>query len=192
MRAHGDRRQRWVLARPAREHIAHVVDRDGAAERLALRLEPIAHLSVEVGQSQAANAAFRRRADLRGLHQAIPKPLGVDLEVLQGESSRWPRQRQGGARSSPDFALEPSGSRRRQFRGSEARTAMGRWCFAAGICRCSRRRGGERSCPIAAADRARDGGDPRLRDQKPGRSGCGRAAMPVQAGSGAVHRPGGQ
>src|SRR6202034_3450432 len=69
MRTHCDRRQITVLARPPREHVADVVDRDGAAERLALRLEPIAYLAVEVGQRQPADAAFRRAADLRRLHQ---------------------------------------------------------------------------------------------------------------------------
>ncbi len=61
-----------VLARPAREHGADFVDRDGAAERLALRLEPVAHLPVEVGERQPAKAALRSGADPRGLHQRIP------------------------------------------------------------------------------------------------------------------------
>ena len=83
MRAHGDRGKIWVLARPAREHGADFVDRDGAAERLALRLEPVAHLAVEVGQGQATNPALRRRADLRRFHQRAPQPLAIDLQVLQ-------------------------------------------------------------------------------------------------------------
>src|SRR5580704_11619425 len=67
------------FARPAREHGADFVDRYGAAERLALRLEPVAHLPVEIGERQAANAALRRRANLRRVHQRVPKPLTVDL-----------------------------------------------------------------------------------------------------------------
>ena len=90
MRAHGDRRKILVLARPAREHGADFVDRDGAAERLALRLEPVAHLPVEIGQRQAANAALRRRADLRRVHQRVPKPLAVDLQVLHVRKLRLP------------------------------------------------------------------------------------------------------
>ena len=83
MRAHGDRAKSGIFARPAREHVADLVDGNGAAERLALRLEPVAHLPVEIGQGEAANAALRRRADFRRLHQRVPKALGVDLQVLQ-------------------------------------------------------------------------------------------------------------
>ena len=66
----------------ARKHRAHVVDGDGAAERLRLRLEPVAHLAVEIGERQPADAAFRRGADLGGLHQVAPQALGIDREVL--------------------------------------------------------------------------------------------------------------
>ena len=65
VRAHADRRQLVVAARTAREHVADLVDRDRAAERLALRLEPVAHALVLVGQGQAPDAALRRRAELR-------------------------------------------------------------------------------------------------------------------------------
>ena len=68
----------------AREHVAHVVDGHGAAERFALRLEPVAHLLIEIGQSEAADTALCGGADLRGLHGRVPQALGVDLEVLQG------------------------------------------------------------------------------------------------------------
>ena len=88
VRAHGDRGQGGVfgavLARPAREHVADLVDRDRAAERLALRLEPVAHLAVEIGQREAADAALWGGADLRGLHQVVPQTLGIDLQVLRG------------------------------------------------------------------------------------------------------------
>src|SRR5260370_33975003 len=84
MRAHGDRRKLVILARPPREHAAHLVDGHGAAERLAPALEPVAHLTVEIAQRQSANAALRRRAELRRLHQRVPKSLGVDLQVLHG------------------------------------------------------------------------------------------------------------
>jgi hypothetical protein len=80
---HRDRRD-VVLARTAREHRAHVVDRHGAAERLAARLEPVAHLTVEIGQRQTADAALRRAADSGCLHQLAPQPLGIDAQVLHG------------------------------------------------------------------------------------------------------------
>src|SRR6185437_17000648 len=63
---------------------ADLVDRDGAAERLALRLEPVAHLAVEIGQREAADAALWGGADLGGLHEVVPQTLGIDLQVLRG------------------------------------------------------------------------------------------------------------
>jgi hypothetical protein len=63
---------RFCVLPGRREHIADFVDRDRAAERLALRLEPVAHLAVEVCERQAADAALRRRADLRRVHQRVP------------------------------------------------------------------------------------------------------------------------
>jgi hypothetical protein len=86
MRAHGDRRKLGILAGALSEHIADLVDCDRAAERLTLRFEPIAHLAVEVGQREAADAALRRRADLRRLHQRIPKSLCIDFEVVHVEA----------------------------------------------------------------------------------------------------------
>jgi hypothetical protein len=111
MASNAPRTKILVLARPAREHGADFVDRDSAAERLALRLEPVAHLAVEIGQRQAANAAFRRRADLRGVHQRVPEPLAVDLQVLHVRKLRLPVAGQGPC--SPDFMLEPSRTRQR-------------------------------------------------------------------------------
>ena len=84
MRAHGNRREIVVLAGAACEHVADFVNRDRAAERLAARLEPVTYLPVEVGQREAANAALRRCADLRRLHQRVPEPLRIDLKVLHG------------------------------------------------------------------------------------------------------------
>ena len=104
MRAHGDRGKVLVFAGPAREHGADFVDRNRAAERFALRLEPVAHLAVEIGQGQTANTALRRRADLRGVHQRVPKPLAVDLQVLHVREF----QLLATSPSSPEFALEPS------------------------------------------------------------------------------------
>ncbi len=90
MRAHGDRRQCRVLARPPREHVADLVNRDRAAQRFTLHPKPAAHLPVKVGQGQPADTAFRRRADLRGFHQSVPQPLRVDLKVLQGAGAPCP------------------------------------------------------------------------------------------------------
>ena len=70
------------LPRLEREHVADLVDRHGAAQRLALAAEPVADLPVEIGQREAADAAFRGAADLRGLHQAVPEALRIDRQVL--------------------------------------------------------------------------------------------------------------
>jgi hypothetical protein len=67
-----------------REHRAHIVDGDRAAERFRAGLEPVADLTVEIGQCQPANAAFRRFADFRGLHDLVPEPLGIDREIVLG------------------------------------------------------------------------------------------------------------
>ena len=88
MTAHGDGRHVVTLAGPAREHAAHVVDGDGAAERFTARLEPVAHLAVELGQRQPADTALRRGADLGSLHQLVPQPLGIDGEVFHGSDHR--------------------------------------------------------------------------------------------------------
>jgi hypothetical protein len=80
MRAHRDRRQIGVFARSPRKHIADLINRHGTAERGALGFEPIADLPIEIGQREAANAAFCRGADPRGFHQRIPQALGIDLQ----------------------------------------------------------------------------------------------------------------
>ena len=89
-------RSRSAARRPlpvaAREHRAHVVDGDAAAERLGARAEPVAHLPVEIGQRQPADAALRRAADRGGLHQLAPQPLGVDREIAHRDAHQ-PRAR---------------------------------------------------------------------------------------------------
>ena len=75
------------------EHVADLVDRDRAAKRLALRLEPVAHLPIEVGQGEPADAALGRAADLRCFHQRVPQPLRVDGEI--GEHGWFRRTRRG-------------------------------------------------------------------------------------------------
>ena len=55
--------------------------RHRAAQRLALRLEPVAHLAVLVGQRQPLDPALGRAAELRRLHELVPQPLRVDGEI---------------------------------------------------------------------------------------------------------------
>jgi hypothetical protein len=81
MAAHGDRRNVGALSLAPREHHAHVVDGDGAAQRLGPGAEPVTHLSVEIGQRQPADAAFRRASDRRRLHQVAPQTLWIDRQV---------------------------------------------------------------------------------------------------------------
>jgi len=84
MTAERDRRNVRPRTLAPREHVAHVVDRDGAAERFRLRAKPVAHLPVEIGQRQPADAAFGCRADPRRLHQVAPEAFGIDGEVFHG------------------------------------------------------------------------------------------------------------
>src|SRR5579871_6909668 len=70
-----------VSARTAREHIAHLVDLDDAARRLAPGPEKLAALLVEISQRQALAAALRRAADLRHLHQRVPEARAVDSDI---------------------------------------------------------------------------------------------------------------
>ena len=87
MRADRDRGQVGIFARSPREHVAHLIDGHGAAKRGTLRLKPIADLPIEIGQRETANAAFCGGADLRGLHQRVPQPLGIDLQKLHVQNS---------------------------------------------------------------------------------------------------------
>ncbi len=66
------RRKLRVRAFAAGEHVAHRVDGELAAGLLNPRLEEVAAFPVDVGQRQAAVAAFHARADLRHLHEAVP------------------------------------------------------------------------------------------------------------------------
>jgi hypothetical protein len=73
-----------------------------AAERFRLRAKPVAHLPVEIGQRQPADAAFCRRAEARRLYQIAPQALGIDGEVFHrltalhaplranGSGPKWP------------------------------------------------------------------------------------------------------
>src|SRR5689334_18543561 len=65
----------------AREHRAHVVDGDAAAELLRPRLEPVPHLTIQVGKREPANSALWRSADGGSLHDLVPQPLSVDGEI---------------------------------------------------------------------------------------------------------------
>ena len=79
-----DRKRGRVRPGPGREHVAHAVEAHLAAGRLAPSLEERAALGVFVGQRLAVVAACDAGADLRHLHQAVPEPLAVDLQVLPG------------------------------------------------------------------------------------------------------------
>ena len=79
------RRQRVVRPRTgARTSSPCASTGDAAAGFAAPRREQIAALPVEVGQRQPVDAALRRGADLRHLHQARPEPLAVDAQVRLG------------------------------------------------------------------------------------------------------------
>jgi hypothetical protein len=82
MAAGDDRRLGIVLARSPREDIANRINADRAAGILAPADEQVAALAVEIGEGEAADAAFLGGADFRQLHQALPQPLAIDLEVL--------------------------------------------------------------------------------------------------------------
>ena len=77
------RRQSVLDAGAAREHIAHLIDLDRAARRLAPGAEQFAALLVEVGEREPLAAAFGRAADLGHFHQRVPQPLAVYADVRQ-------------------------------------------------------------------------------------------------------------
>src|SRR6185436_4271257 len=62
-------------------HVAHAVNLHDAAQRLALRLEPVAHPLVLVGNRQPLDAALRSSAEFRSLHKAVPQPLRIDHKI---------------------------------------------------------------------------------------------------------------
>ena len=81
MAADRDRRQRRIAAGTPGEDVAHVVERDGAADRFALRHEPGAHLRVELGERQPAQPALRGGADRSRFQHALPETVGIDRQV---------------------------------------------------------------------------------------------------------------
>src|SRR5205814_7681523 len=75
-------------------------DRNAAAERFGAGLEPVAHLAIEVGQREPADAAFRIAADRGSLHQLVPQALGIDTKVVHAGSAITARRlRRADARS---------------------------------------------------------------------------------------------
>ena len=81
MRAQRDRQQILALTRPRRKHVAHAVNLNGAAQGFALRLEPVAHPLVLIGNRQPLDAALHRAAKLRGVHNAVPQALRIDHKI---------------------------------------------------------------------------------------------------------------
>ena len=79
-----DRQGLGVGPLAAGKHIADLVNRHCHAGRLAPALEQVAAFAVFIGQGLAVVATRNSRADLGHFHQAIPKPLAVDLKILSG------------------------------------------------------------------------------------------------------------
>ena len=90
------------LALAPREHDAHVVGGDRAAQRLGRGSKPVAHLPVEVGQRQPADAALGRAADGGRLHQAAPQALRIGYQVAHGTGElEWFSMGNGSASGPP-------------------------------------------------------------------------------------------
>ena len=81
MRAHRDRQRLRVLALAPSEHRPDIVDRDRAAQRFALRAEPVPHLPVLLAQRQPPDPAPGRAADFGCVHQRVPEALRIDLQI---------------------------------------------------------------------------------------------------------------
>jgi hypothetical protein len=81
VRADRDRREIGAFARPPREHVAELVDRYAAADRLGLAPKPVADRLVLVAQGQPLDAALRGAAVLGGFHEIVPQPLRIDLQI---------------------------------------------------------------------------------------------------------------
>ena len=79
------------LPAPPREHRAHIVNSDYAAERLSPLCEPIAHLSIEIGECKAADSALRGRADRRRFHKVGPQTLSVDRQIFHCHTISQPK-----------------------------------------------------------------------------------------------------
>ena len=174
MRAHGDRGSAGFL--PGRRAnmlpMSSTVTVQPSASHCALNQSRTwRSRSVKVSRQMPP---FARRADPRRLHQRVPQPLGVDLQVLQGEGFTKPRLEQGAI--NPWKLRVNQGRRGCDSSGSEARLGMGRWLIYGRHSLRVLARGGRHRCrPSAQADRARGGGGPRLRDEEPGQSRCRRA-----------------
>ena len=79
--------QRVVATRTARKNVADRVDTHAATGRLGPAHEQIAPLAIELGERQAAHAAFGRGADARQLHQRVPQALAVHAQGLRSLES---------------------------------------------------------------------------------------------------------
>ena len=73
---------------------------DGTLGVLGARLEPVAHLAVEVGEREAAYAALGGGADRRRLHQLAPQALGIDAQVGHEINSAYREKRETNSASS--------------------------------------------------------------------------------------------
>jgi hypothetical protein len=84
MRAHVDRKRIGIRPLAAREHVAHLVDAHGHAGLGAPALEQVTPLAVLVGERLAVVAARDAGADPGHLHERVPQPLAIDLQVFAG------------------------------------------------------------------------------------------------------------
>jgi hypothetical protein len=72
-----DRRRR-VAAPSYRKDVSDTIDVDRATGGAQPRDDAVATLPVEIRQREAADAALRRCADLREIHQRAPQSRSVD------------------------------------------------------------------------------------------------------------------
>ncbi len=82
VRADVDRQCFGVGARTCREHVAHRVDAQRAARRLAPASEQMPPFAVRVGQGLPVVAARDPRPDPGHLHQAVPQACGIDAKII--------------------------------------------------------------------------------------------------------------
>ncbi len=88
MAAGHDRGQGGVTPGAACKDIPDGVDTDAAPGRLAPVHEQVAGLAVEVGERQAAHAAFDGGAELGEVHQRLPQAVAVDQRGVALEGVR--------------------------------------------------------------------------------------------------------